>query len=131
MVERQLGNLDQAEALAGEALDLDYRRGDDMALPWKVNGLAAVAKDRREFERAAALIGIADATLKAAGGAWPPDEWRHYEVTTAALRAAMGEDVFEQARAIGSAMPKSAAVEFALRRDSTTDLAKLGHAKPQ
>lgn len=121
MVERQLGNLDQAEALAAEALDLDDRRGDDMALAWKVNGLAAVAKDRREFERAAALIGIADAALRAAGGAWPPDEWRHYEATTSALKAAMGEDAFERTRATGSAMAKSAAVQFALRRDRKED----------
>jgi hypothetical protein len=46
MVERQLGNLDEAEGL-----DIDYRREDDMAIPWKVNGLAAVAA---EFERARA-----------------------------------------------------------------------------
>ena len=45
MVERQLGNLDRAEALAREALDIDCRRGDDMSVPWKVNGLAAVAQN--------------------------------------------------------------------------------------
>jgi tetratricopeptide (TPR) repeat protein len=77
MVERQLGNLDHADALAREALEIDYRRGDDLAVPWKINGLAAVTADRGEFDRAATLIGAADATMEAAGGAWPPDELIH------------------------------------------------------
>jgi non-specific serine/threonine protein kinase len=114
MVERQLGNLDAAEALAREALDIDRRRGDEMAIPWKVNGLAAVAKDRGLFERAATLVGIADATMAAAGGAWPPDERQHYEATVAALIHAMGTADFERARAAGRSMATSAAVQFAL-----------------
>ena len=79
MVERQLGNLDAAEALAREALDIDFRRADELSIPWKVNAMAAVAKDRGEFDRAAALLGVADATMAASGGAWPPDELVHYE----------------------------------------------------
>jgi tetratricopeptide (TPR) repeat protein len=114
MVERQLGNLDEAEALAREALDIDYRRGDDLAIPWKVNGLAAVATDRGEFERAATLIGVADATMGAAGGAWPPDERQHYERTVATLTVALGSAAFERARAAGHAMTTSEAVDFAL-----------------
>jgi tetratricopeptide (TPR) repeat protein len=114
MVERQLGNLDEAEALAREALDIDYRRGDDMGIPWKVNGLAAVATDRGEFDRAATLIGIADATMAAAGGAWPPDERQHYERTVAALIETMGSAEFERARATGRLMTTSEAVDFAL-----------------
>ncbi|HET9886582.1 MAG TPA: tetratricopeptide repeat protein [bacterium] len=62
MVERQLGNLAEAEALAREALEIDFRQSNEVGIPWKVNGLAAVAKDRGELDRAAALIGIADAT---------------------------------------------------------------------
>lgn len=114
MVERQLGNLDRAEALAREALDIDYRRGDAQSMPWKVNGLAAVARDRGEFDRAAILVGIADATLEAAGGAWPPDERVHYERTVAALSEAMGSAEFARARAAGHSMTTSQAVDFAL-----------------
>jgi non-specific serine/threonine protein kinase len=118
MVERQLGNLERAEALAREALDIDYRRGDHMAIPWKVNGLAAVAADRGEFHRAATLIGVADATMEAAGGAWPPDEWQHYERTVATLTEQMGATTFEQARAAGRLMATPDAVEYALRARS-------------
>jgi tetratricopeptide (TPR) repeat protein len=114
MVERQLGNLDEAEALAREALDIDFRRADEMSIPWKVNGLAAVAKDRGEFDRAAALIGIADATMEASGGAWPPDELVHYEQTVAALIKAMGSAEFERVRAWGRSMSTPDGVNFAL-----------------
>lgn len=114
MVERQLGNLDRAEELAREALNIDYRRGDAQSIPWKVNGLAAVARDRGELERAATLIGIADATMQAAGGAWPPDELKHYEQTVATLTEGMGLANFEKIRAVGRALTLPAAINFAL-----------------
>ena len=103
MVERQLGNLDEAEALAREALEIDCRRGDELAIPWKINGLAAVAADRAQFDRAATLIGAADATMETGGGKWPPDELQHYERTTAVLTEAMDREAFEQARGVGRA----------------------------
>ena len=115
MVERQLGNLEQAEALAREALSIDYRRGDELAIPWKLNGLAAVAADRGDWERAAMLIGAADVTMEAAGGAWPPDERVHYERTVATLDRAMGPAAFERARAVGHSMSTAEAVDFALQ----------------
>ncbi len=114
MVERQLRNLEEAEALAREALDIDYRRGDNLAIPWKVNGLAAVETDRGEFDRAATLIGVADATMEAAGGSWPPDELAHYERTVATLTDTMGSAAFERARAGGYSRSNREAVDFAL-----------------
>jgi tetratricopeptide (TPR) repeat protein len=115
MVERQLGHLDEAEALARESLEIDYRRGDAMALPWKVNGLAAVAADRGEIVRAATLIGIADGALAAAHGAWPPDEREQYERTVAILLGSMPPAQFDYARANGRAMDIADAIAFALR----------------
>lgn len=113
-VERQLGNLDQAEALAREALEIVYGRGDALAIPWVVNALAAIAKDRGQFERAATLIAIADATMAAAGGDWPPDEWAHYQQTVAALIEALEPAVLERARAAGRAKSPAEAADFAL-----------------
>lgn len=115
MVERQLGNLDGAEALAKEALEIDIRSGNEMAIPWKVNGLAAVAADRQEFDRAAALVGIADFAMEAAGGAWPPDELAQYERTVAILTEALGALQLDRARAAARAMTTAEAVAFALR----------------
>jgi len=114
MVERQLGNLDEAEALAREALSISHRRGDGLAVSWNLNGLAAVAALRGEFERAATLIGAADAGMAAAGGAWPPDELTHYQGTVATLTGAMEPAEFERARAAGRSMSTHDAVHFAL-----------------
>lgn len=114
VVERQLGNLEEAKILAREALDISYRRGDELAIPWIVNGLAAVARDRGEFDRAATLIGIADARMEAASGAWPPAELVHYERTVATLKEAMGSEEFKRAHATGHSMTTSEAVDFAL-----------------
>ena len=114
MVERQLGNLDEAEALAREALSIDVQCGNDIAIPWKLNGLAAVAAERGQSDRAAVLIGVADATMEAAGGSWPPDERVQYEGTVTTLVRSMGSAAFEQARAAGRTMPLGAAIAFAL-----------------
>ncbi len=124
MVERQFGNLDRAEALAREALEIDYHRGDHMSVPWKLNGLAAVAADRGDFGRASTLIGVADASMQAAGGAWPPDERQQYDRTLAILREAMGSEEFERARAVGRAMTTSEAVGFALGPGAGHELAR-------
>jgi non-specific serine/threonine protein kinase len=114
MVERQLGNLDEAEALSREALQIAYQRGDELATGWMLNGLAAVVRDRGQGERAATLIGIADAAMEAAGGAWPPDELVHYEQTVATLTEAMGSVEFERVRAAGHSMTRPMAMDFAL-----------------
>ncbi len=119
MVERQLGNFDEAEELAREALDISHRRDDSLAIPWNLNGLAATAACRGAFERAATLIGAADATIEAAGGAWPPDELAHYERTVATLTRAMGPAGFERARSAGRSMTTPEAVGFALGARAT------------
>ena len=117
MVERQLGELDRAEDLARRALDISYGRGDDWAMPYNVSGLAATAMERHEFERAAILVGVAEAMMEAAGADWPPDERPHYERMLAVLPAEMGATPFERARGIGATMKRQDAVSLALRTD--------------
>lgn len=68
MVERQLGNLNRAEALSLEALRFAVAKHDEMAIPWSINGLAAVTVAQGRLERAATLIGIAESLLAKAGG---------------------------------------------------------------
>jgi hypothetical protein len=84
-----------------------------------LNGLAAVAVDRGQLDRAATLIGVADAAMEAAGGAWPPDELVHYERTVATLTKKMGSTEFERARGAGRSMAMPEAMEFALGTSST------------
>jgi len=114
MVERQLGDLDAAEALAREALEIEQRTGDQFTTPFAISGLAAIATERREFERAATLVGAAETILEAQHMAWPPDERPHYERLLADLPQAMGSEAFERARGQGQAMVPSEAVDFAL-----------------
>ncbi len=114
MVERQLGNLETAEALARDALETGERIGDQFTKPFAISGLAAIATDRREFERAATLVGAAEAIMEAQHMAWPPDERPHYERMLAVLPEAMGSAEFDRARAAGHAMASSEAVDFAL-----------------
>jgi tetratricopeptide (TPR) repeat protein len=115
MVERRLGNLHAAELLGREALEIDMQRRDARSIPWKVNGLAAVAAAAGEDERAARLIGIADATMDQSGGAWPPDELVQYNETAELLTARLGGERFNRCRAAGRAMDAEAALAFALR----------------
>ena len=114
MVERQLGNLEAAEALARESLEIGGRIGDEFMKPFVIAGLAAIATERREFERAAILVGAAEAIMEAQNMAWPPDERPHYERMLADLPEAMGSDEFDRARSVGQSMAASEAVRLAL-----------------
>lgn len=114
MVERQLGKLDDAESLAREALEIGQRIGDGFTKPFAISGLAAIASERGEFERAATLVGAAEAIMAAQHMAWPPDERPHYERLLADLPIAMGSDEFDRARSGGLSLSASEVVEFAL-----------------
>ena len=114
MVERQLGDLDAAESLAREALEICYRIGDRFIPPFLFSGLAAIAVERNQLERAATLIGAAEAHLEAANMAWPPDERPHYERTLATLAKRLAPDVLAASRERGASMSEADAIEFAL-----------------
>jgi non-specific serine/threonine protein kinase len=114
MVERQLGNLETAETLEREALEIEQQTGDQFTTPFAISGLAAIATERREFERAATLVGAAEAIMAAQHMAWPPDERPHYERLLADLPAGMGSEAFELVRSRGHSMTPSEAVDFAL-----------------
>jgi tetratricopeptide (TPR) repeat protein len=118
MVERQLGDLDTAEALEIEALEIEQRTGDRFTTPFAISGLASIASERGEFERAAVLTGAAESILEAQGMAWPPDERPHYEHLVATLPEAMGATDFERARKRGRAMSMRAAVDLALATET-------------
>jgi len=100
--------------LAREALEIAERTGDQFTKPFAISGLAAIATERGEFERAAMLVGAAEAIMDAQHMAWPPDERPHYERMLAVLPDAMGSGEFDRARAAGHSMASSDAVDFAL-----------------
>ena len=114
MVERQLGNLDAAEELAREALLVGGRIGDEFTKPFAIAGLAAIATQRGDGQRAATLLGAAESMMKAQKMEWPPDERPHYDHMLAELPRAMGAAEFERARGQGQSMASSDAVAMAL-----------------
>jgi tetratricopeptide (TPR) repeat protein len=116
MVERQLGEVEVAAALAREALEIEARTGDQFTTPFALSGLASIATERGQFERAATLVGAAESIMETQGMAWPPDERPHYERLLIVLPEAMGVDEFERTRSRGRAMPVGDAVAFALER---------------
>jgi tetratricopeptide (TPR) repeat protein len=116
MVERQLGNLDRAEGLSREAIDIDQRRGDELSIAWKLNGLAALMAERGEHERAATVAAAANAQWTSHSDAWPPDEQVQYDRTIATLTREMTPEAFERAQAAGRSMTTSDAVDYALER---------------
>jgi tetratricopeptide (TPR) repeat protein len=116
MVERQLGNLDVADELARETLEIGRRIGDDFTKPFAVTGLAAIATERGDHERAATLVGAAETMMESQKMEWPPDERPHYERMLNELPKAMGAAEFERARAVGQSMHSDDAVDLALGR---------------
>jgi non-specific serine/threonine protein kinase len=114
MVERQLGNLGAAEELAREALVVGRRIGDEFTKPFAISGLAAIATERGDGERAATLLGAAEAMMETQKMEWPPDERPHYEHMLAALPKVMGSAKFERARTGGRSMSSAEAVALAL-----------------
>jgi hypothetical protein len=125
MVERQRGNLDDAEALSQDALRIVVERRDQMSIAWVMNGLAAVTAAKSEGERAATLLGAAEGLLERAGGEWPPDERAQYEETLTVLGAAGASDL-ERWRKAGRAMTLDAATAYALADGSRTPLPVVG-----
>ena len=115
MVERQLGDLDAADGLAREALEISVRTGDEFMRPFAISGLAAIATERGQLERAATLVGAAEAIMEAQHMAWPPDERPHYEHLLAVLPTSMGSAEFERARGTGRSMSSGEAASFALQ----------------
>lgn len=116
MVERQLGDLDAAESLAREALETSERIGDRFTPPFMFSGLAAIALERGDLERATTLIGAAEGQMEATGMAWPPDERPHYERTLDRLTSSMVPEDLERTRNAGATMTLEAAVDYALGR---------------
>ncbi len=126
MVERQLGDLDAAEDLAREALEIGIRIGDEFTRPFAIAGLAAIATERQAFDRAAVLLGAAEALIEAKKMAWPPDERPHYEKMLEVLPPAMGSTEFDHARSIGKAMPEAQAVAYAIGNETALPHAGRG-----
>jgi predicted ATPase/class 3 adenylate cyclase len=115
LLDRKRGDVEQARTQYREALTLAREFGDHSCMMFEVAGLAYVAVDDEQAERAASLLaavsrlqevmGVALSTASGAGG---------FEESVAAVRALLTDSDFATAWSEGSAMSLEEAVAYAL-----------------
>src|SRR5207302_9712479 len=87
-VELRFGNIDGAAGLWRESLALAHRTENRYLLPYPVAGLGEAAAARRDWARAARLLGAASGLFKASGAAIDPADVPAYDSAVTATRAA-------------------------------------------
>jgi non-specific serine/threonine protein kinase len=93
----------EAEARYGEALTIQHELGHKQGIASCLEGLADVAVSQSRWERAARLLGAADAIRGATGCPLPPQERSDHERTLVRVKKELGPKAFAQARAAGAA----------------------------
>jgi len=71
------------------------------------------------LERAATLLGAAEALQERQGNAWPPDEAPHFQRSRAAVADALDRDQLDRAWSEGKGMSSAQAVRSALAARSS------------
>jgi predicted ATPase/class 3 adenylate cyclase len=113
-VARTQGDLRGAAAAWRESLALYWQHQDRVSIIWCLEGLAVLASELGEAERAARLFGAAVAlreTLRIPRTAVAEAE---YEAGSEMVRAMLGEEAFARALSAGRALPLAQIVEEAL-----------------
>jgi predicted ATPase/class 3 adenylate cyclase len=122
LVLRAEGDPDGARSAFGAGLRIGRRNGDNSGMAYAILGLACLAGDAGDWDRAAALHGAAQALFDRTGNPWQesaPLEARNRRDSLARVRAHLGDEQLERAYAQG----------MALSLENTLDLA-LGKAAP-
>ena len=110
-VETRAGNLDLADSLGREALDISAEIGYARLVPYCLINLGGVAAARGQYERAALLLGAGDRLLSADGAQLNPGTALEYRRHRAAVAAALGDEGFARHYEKGSKLTAVEAVE--------------------
>jgi predicted ATPase/DNA-binding SARP family transcriptional activator len=110
-----VGRLGDAEAQFHEGLRYAQEAGDQEDLAWLVEGFAALAASRGQADRAATLLGAADAFLTAMSADHKPFERRLRDETAGAIERLIGPSAAAELVARGRAMPPADVIELASR----------------
>ncbi len=116
---RAEGDNERATRLLEESLTISVEIGDEGNVAYCLEGLAAIAADEDELERAARLWGAAEALLENAEvltSPHVPDRSLHQR-QVADARARLEPEAWQKAWAQGRAMTLEQAVEYALEDD--------------
>jgi predicted ATPase/class 3 adenylate cyclase len=110
---RQEGDREGAHALLDDSLRLARRAGDRFNIAFAYLGLACLAGDAEESQRAAELHGIAQSFVDQLGIPWVRFA-RLRQDSIDAIRSSLGENEFRHAYAHGRALDSDAAFDLAL-----------------
>jgi predicted ATPase len=111
------GDLAEAAGYLKEGLPLAAEAGDETSAAYYLEGLAAVAGQQDNPQRAVRLLAAARSLLEAKGSGWlhaVVPRVPHDDAALEALRSRMGEAAFEEAQAWGASTGSRRAREYAL-----------------
>ena len=110
---RQDSDPGDARSSFEQALLISRRNGDRYGIAYSSLGLACLATDAGDWNRAAVLHGIAQAFLDPTGQPWEELEARYRQHSLGHVRAQLGQEQFERAHAKGLALSLDEALDVA------------------
>jgi tetratricopeptide (TPR) repeat protein len=116
---RAEGDLDGARSTIEAALRIGRRNGDTWHMAGAILELALLAGDAGDWDRAAALHGVAQALRDRTGNPWEESAARDRQDSLDQARAHLGDEQLERAYAQGMALSLDRALDLALRRAGT------------
>jgi predicted ATPase/DNA-binding XRE family transcriptional regulator len=114
LVLRAEGDPGGARSAFGAGLRISRRNGDRRGMAYAILGLACLAGDAGDWDRAAVLHGAAQAFLDRTGNPWQGLEARHRRDSLAQVRAHLGDEQMERAYAQGVTLSLDQALHLAL-----------------
>ena len=113
-VKLMLGDRGAADALFREGLRLAAETGDMEDVAWCLEGLASLAADAAEGERAATLLGAAQALVAQMGAHFKPFERQLHEATQEQAQRLCGKEAYVATLEAGASLQLAATLEVAL-----------------
>jgi predicted ATPase/DNA-binding XRE family transcriptional regulator len=107
-------DLDRARSRFSEALRTSRRVGSNRGMAGTIDGLACLATDLGDWDRAAALHGAAQALLDQTGVRLEPLDDRYRQESLGQARAAVGDEQVQRAYARGMALSLEQVIDLAL-----------------
>jgi hypothetical protein len=113
MVLREEGDPGAAAAMLRAAVSISRRTGDRFGLGYAVFGLACLAGDAGEWQRAAELHGVAQAFLDQIGQPWLPVYGRFLEGSIGAIQGKLGDQEYQRLYGEGRKLSVEEAIALA------------------
>ena len=116
---RAEGDPDGARSRFEAGLRISRRNGDNCGMAEAILGLACLAGDAGDWDRAAALHGVAQAFLDRTGFKWEEFDVRYRQDSLDQAHAHLGDEQLKRAYAQGTALSPEKALDLALPKAGT------------